>query len=100
MMVLSSLKRFLDPKGHELECRLSDLIERAVEFGLSSEDAASARDLMEHNEGGLALDIVLIQLYEYSVPVDNNFIEDSMAIAGSMKIDPIAYKFIYELLPK
>lgn len=98
-MVLSSLRRLLDPAGYELEGRLSKLIERAVELGLRSEDAASARELLEYNESGLALYTVLTQLYEYSVPVDDKFVEDAVAILGLMKIDLNTYRFIYELIP-
>ena len=83
-MALSSLETFLSPRQYRFKKNVNSLIERAVELGLRKADAANARELVENNEWGAAFELVLAQINEYSVAVDEKFIEEAKSIAKSI----------------
>jgi hypothetical protein len=97
-MLLSSLEKFFFPRAYRLRVDLNELVERAAAFGLPDIDLANAREMLEYNEGGEALDIILVQLYEYSIAVDETFIIFAQELCASMKISWEEYDYVSELV--
>ncbi|HEV8590911.1 MAG TPA: MafI family immunity protein, partial [Pyrinomonadaceae bacterium] len=93
--ILSRIEKILSPQKYRLRVGLIHLTERARSFGLSENDVANAIEAIDHNEGGLALDIILVQLYEYSIPVDKEFVDFAEELSSSVGINWDKYGFIH-----
>jgi len=77
---------------------LKKLIDKVREIGLPEKDVDEALENLYYNEYGLCLDTIVTQLYELSIPI-NNDIYDSIAHAATiMKIDNTEYSFLKELI--
>ena len=76
------------PKDERRERLLETLIEKARVFGLPETDLRNAQEALEHFEGGVCFDTVAVQLYEYSIPIDEEFLELAQEAIAEMKIDP------------
>jgi hypothetical protein len=92
------VRKILFPKGERIERLLETLIEKARVFGLPETDLRNAQEMLEHFEWGLCLDILLVQLYEYSIPIDGEFLELAKEAMTEMKIDSDEYGFLNELV--
>jgi hypothetical protein len=87
----------LFPK-REIERISERLLVKAEELGLPDVDIENARAMLEHNEAGQCFDTIAAQLYEYSIPVDQEFLDLAAAALEKMNIIPGEYEFLYELL--
>lgn len=76
------------------------MIERAKAFGLNGTAIDNALEELEHNEGGLALDTILSQLFEYSIAIDEEFVASAKELCDSMGISWNEYEFVSELVQK
>ena len=99
-MALSSLERILSPRSYHIRSGLTELIERAKAFGLNGTDIDNALEALEHNEFGLALDTILVQLFEYAVTIDEEFVASANELCHSMGISWNEYEFVSELVQK
>jgi hypothetical protein len=83
-----------------IEKKLRRLIEMASILGIGTEDRRNAYQFLIHHEWGECLDTVLTQLYEYSIPIDHDFLTLARELQADMKIDRTEYSFVDELLQK
>jgi len=74
------------------------MIERARGFGLPEADIANAKEFLEHAEWGLCFEVLVDQLYEHAIPIDKDFLSLANEALAEMKINPVEYKFLNELI--
>ena len=77
---------------------ISTLIETAGEFGLEQRDIINSKELLENREYGLALDIVVTQLYEYDIEINLQLYLLVAKIAEQMNITEDKYSFLNKLI--
>ena len=75
-------------------------VDRATELGLRAEDRAYAVEMLANNEWGPAFDIVVIQLFEYGIEIDGDFLRFAHEIGDEMKIERREYEFLEKLVTK
>jgi hypothetical protein len=92
------VRKILSPKDERIERLLETLIEKARVFGLPETDVRNAQEALEHFERGVCFDTVAVQLYEYSIPIDEEFVELAKKAMAEMDIDPKQYSFLEELV--
>ncbi|PIE01342.1 MAG: hypothetical protein CSA81_12220 [Acidobacteria bacterium] len=69
------------------------------EYGSKIErDLINARDLLEHDEWGEALDIFCCQLYEYSIPISQDTFSLIQETWRLMDVDLHFYEYLTELI--
>jgi hypothetical protein len=96
-MAIQNIIKKLFPK-REIERILERLLVKAEARGLPKKDVQNAKEMLEHNECELCFDILAAQLYEYSIPVDQEFVDLAAAALAEMNIKPGEYDFLYELV--
>ena len=89
------LKEWFQPKSDAL---IQQLLAEAVRLGLSTRDAANAQEMLEHNEWGVAFDIIVTQLFEYATPLTAAFYEQVEACADAMEISAQQYSILLLLV--
>ncbi len=77
---------------------LSSLVDEAASFGLPSSDIANAKEMLEHVEYGCAFDILVTQLYEYSISITEHYYCQLETVAEAMSIPAAHYGFAKELI--
>ncbi len=77
---------------------LSSLIDEAALFGLPISDIANAKEMLEHVEYGCAFDVLVTQLYEYSIPITERYYRQLELVAEAMSIPVAEYGFAKELI--
>ena len=92
------IRKILFPKEERIERLLETLIEKARVFGLPETDLKNALAMLEQFEWEVCLDTLLVQLYEYSIPIDEEFLEVASKALAGMRIDPAKYDFLRELV--
>ena len=75
-------------------------MDRATELGLRAEDRANAVEMLDNNEWGAAFDIVVIQLFEYGIEIDDDFLRFAHEISDEMKIERREYEFLEKLVTR
>ena len=78
--------------------QVPQLLAAAMALGLPAHDAANAQEYLKYAEWGLALEIIVEQLFEYAIPVTADFYEQVEACAESMEIAPDTYSFLLLLV--
>ena len=78
--------------------QISRFIDAAQRLGLHESDAHNAKDLLLHNEHGLAFDTIITQLHEYEIEIDRAFFRLAQDIAQTIGVSENAYSFIKELI--
>ncbi len=74
-----------------------ELLERSAKLGLCEESITDARDFVEYNEYELALDTLLVQLYEYDINIDKIFYDLVISLISKMKLNKSRYMYLKEL---
>ncbi|MEZ4819501.1 MAG: MafI family immunity protein [Bdellovibrionota bacterium] len=77
---------------------IMNLIDIARNIGLSEEDANNAVEYLKHSEYGLALDLLLTQIYEYELPIDAFFYASVEMVAKAMNLPEKDYVYVKELI--
>ena len=77
--------------------KIRQMIQHAESFGLPEIDVETALEMLEANELGSSFDIVIVQLYEFEIPVTQEFIRLTEEIMDEFGIDRDAYPFLYKL---
>ena len=98
--MLSSLERLLWPKQYNLRLQITELIGLASAAGLPEVDVKNASEALDHNESGLALDTILVQLFEYDIAIDDRFIVTAREACQAMKIGWNEYEFVETLVQR
>ena len=80
--------------------QLSALITRAEQFGLAVGDINVSREFLNCNEYGMCLDHVVAQLYEFEIPIDNEFYNEVEKIAILLSLPEETYSYISALISK
>jgi hypothetical protein len=75
-------------------------VDRATVLGLRPEDRANAIEMLDNNEWGGAFDIVVIQLFEYGIEIDDDFLRFAREIGDGMKLERRKYDFLEKLVTK
>jgi hypothetical protein len=70
-----------------MEKALTRLLEEAVALGLREVDADNVRLMINVNEWGKALDLMITQIYEFHIPLTVEFLEDAAAVASRLGIE-------------
>ena len=99
-MVLSSLDKLLSPKQYGLRTLLTELIGLARLACLPESDVKNALEALDHNESGLALDTILVQLFEYDVSIDDGFVAKARKACQAMNIEWDEYEFVETLVKR
>src|SRR5688572_9961950 len=94
MKLKETLRQLFDPP---IVAKLWQLLDRSKALGLRKEDFDNAREALEANEWEVSFNTILVQLYEYEIPITSEFIVISEEIMDEMKIDRREYQFIYKL---
>ena len=69
-----------------------------VKDQLLPEDVTNARELLEHNEWGLALSLICDQLYESGLPINQTTYDKIAALSEEMGLPPHEWKFLEEFV--
>jgi hypothetical protein len=78
--------------------QIEELIKEAEKAGLPEEDVLNAAEYLLYNEYGLALDILLTQLYENNIVIPANFYQRVEPIVLAIKLPVTEYSYIKELI--
>ena len=78
--------------------QLAALITRVQQLGLAATDVATVQEYLEYNEYGLCLGHIVTQLYEYEIPIDNEFYHEVEKVAALMSFPEKEYNYIKELI--
>lgn len=78
--------------------QIEELIKEAEKAGLPEEDALNAAEYLLYNEYGLALDILLTQLYENNIVIPADFYQRVEPIVLAIKLPVTEYSYIKELV--
>jgi hypothetical protein len=82
------------------EKQLQIFVDKATNLGLGPEDRANALNFLAHNEGGECFDTVAVQMHEYDIQIDYDFLSQAYKLMDIMHMDRQAYAFLEELLTK
>ena len=80
--------------------KIRAFVDRATVLGLRPEDRANAIEMLDNNEWGGAFDIVVIQLFEYGIEIDDDFLRFAREIGDGMKLERRKYDFLEKLVTK
>lgn len=61
-------------------------------------DIKNIAEFIEHNEFGVAYELLCVQVYEYEVEISEGFYEELFFCGKSMQIDPVYYEPLKELI--
>lgn len=78
--------------------RLNALLQKLELYGLREEDIQNAKELIAHSEYGVALELVVDQLYEYNVEIDKTIIKEIFQLGNEMELNVASWKFLEELI--
>jgi hypothetical protein len=78
--------------------QIEELIKEAEKAGLPEEDALNAAEYLLYNEYGLALDILLTQLYENNIVIPADFYQRVEPIVLAIKLPATEYSYIKGLI--
>lgn len=81
-----------------LKYLLKVLLNCASALGLKDKDVNNARDLLDHEEFELCLDMVITQMYEYDIEINADFYKLIDEIGFKMNIPEEKYSFMKELI--
>lgn len=79
---------------------IHQLLAQAGRLGLPTQDAAIAQEHLDYAEWGLAFEHIVVQLFEYAIPLTADFYEQVETCAERMKIAPEAYSILLLLVKK
>lgn len=65
-------------------------------YGLSDSDVKNASEFIEHNEFGVAFELICDQLYENESQISSELIGDISRIAKLMQLDDNSWSFLKE----
>lgn len=77
---------------------LREIIKDATLFGLPDEHVKEAEDFLAYNEWRLALDTIIIQLYELEIRIDMEFYKKIQKVADDMKMASNEFEYLQELI--
>lgn len=78
--------------------QIEELIKEAEKAGLPEDDALNVAEYLLFNEYGLALDILLTQLYENDIVIPADFYQRVEPIVLAIKLSATEYSYIRELI--
>ena len=84
--------------GIILQQELAELVAKAKVLGLPDRDVANINDMLEYNEGGIALSILATQLYEHTIFLDVGYYQLLQSVAEKLKLPEQEYVFAKELI--
>ena len=84
--------------GIILQQELAELVAKAKALGLPDRDVANINDMLEYNEGGVALNILATQLYEHTIFLDVGYYQLLRSVAEKLKMPEQEYVFAKELI--
>jgi hypothetical protein len=76
---------------------ISSLLED-VRSLLPEQDIAHARELLEHDEFGLALSLIATQLYEYEAPIERRVYDQIATLGREMAMPPAEWVMLEQNL--
>lgn len=77
---------------------LINVLEWAAVLHLPQEDVTIAREYLAYNEAGLCLDHIATQIYEYGLPITDDFYKLIATAAEGIKLDKDIYSYLKELI--
>ena len=87
---------FLPPS--QFRKQMNHLLEQGIKLGLSSEDSKTVAEFVEYNEGVLALDTLITQLYEYDRKISPKFFQIAQKLIAELKMDGGFLEMLTEML--
>lgn len=80
-----------------MEENLYNLIDTAEKLGLDKLSAKDAKEYVYYKEYFLAIDTVLVQLYEYDIPINIYFLDLAYSLLKEIGFDKSEYSFLESL---
>ncbi len=80
--------------------QITELIRLAGAAGLPEVDVKNASEALDHNESGLALDTILLQLFEYDIALEDSFIVKAREACQAMAIGWDQYQYVETLVKR
>ncbi|MCK6463170.1 MafI family immunity protein [bacterium] len=80
-----------------IKTRITTILEEAKK-GLSDADYKEALSLIEHNEFGVALELVCDQLFEHNAKISQSLYQDIILIATEMELDGKRWRTLQGLI--
>lgn len=77
---------------------MSQLIDKAQRFGLPDFDINNAKEYIDEGEYECCSNILIVQLYEYSIAIDEEFYALVCEAYNRMKLPENEYAFLKELI--
>ncbi|WP_338767738.1 MafI family immunity protein [Bernardetia sp. ABR2-2B] len=77
---------------------INSIINQAANLGLSNQNIIDAKELVEYNERGIALELIITQIYEYEIKINKLFYKDIERLAKKFKMEEEHYSFLVELI--
>jgi xanthine dehydrogenase molybdopterin-binding subunit B len=82
----------------KLNRALRELIDKARETELPQQDIIYAEEFVEVREPDLAFEQIVVQLYEFSIPINAELYEAAVQCGTLLKIPADEYSFLKELI--
>lgn len=86
-------------KRNKFKNMVADIVEKATDH-LEDRDVLNAKDMLDHNEWGIAFDIVCQQIYEHGSAISDDFYNQIEDAGHAMKMEPDNWEFLRELIQK
>ena len=77
---------------------ISSIINQSESLGLPDQNIMDAKELIKHNESGIALELILTQIYEYEIKINKSFYKDIERLTKKFKMKEENYSFLVELI--
>ncbi|WP_291724751.1 MafI family immunity protein [Bernardetia sp.] len=80
------------------ENEIRKIINQAAYLGLPTQNIIDAKELVEYNESGIALELIITQVYEYEKRISKTLYEDIERLAKKIEMKEVDYSFLKELI--
>ncbi|WP_338790623.1 MafI family immunity protein [Bernardetia sp. MNP-M8] len=77
---------------------ITSIISQAANLELPNQNIIDAKELVEYNESGIALEVIITQIYEYEIKINKSLYEDIEKLAKKFKMEEEHYLFLVELI--
>ncbi|AFM05978.1 hypothetical protein Fleli_3663 [Bernardetia litoralis DSM 6794] len=85
-------------RKNETKNLINSIINQAANLGLSNQNIIEVKEFVEYNESGIALELIITQIYEYEIKINKSFYEDVERLAKKFKMEEDNYSFLIELI--
>ena len=85
-------------KKIKIKTLIDSIIHQASELNLPKENITDAKKLVAYNESGVALELIITQIYEYEIKISKSFYTNIESVAKTLQMGEERYSFLMKLI--